>query len=198
MIIDMPCFDRWYISLLLQEMRHFLETYTFPEENSMKTIVSNVIELLNWIRFTVKAGPEHLYSILAHNCISVMTEGGRLEPDDHSLSSIPWPQGSLGHRRWFRNQFPPFFSVFHCPLGLGKLQACPFPDVVFPPLALSALSSSPFHCALQDGFGMTWWTGDMGIALQFASLYDGEEVFVWSDCVLDLGTDFLIGNMVLV
>ena len=30
-----------------------------------------------------------------------------------------------------------------------------FPDVVFPPLPLSALSSSPFHCALQDGFGQT-------------------------------------------
>ena len=29
------------------------------------------------------------------------------------------------------------------------------PDVVFPPLSLSALSSSPFHCALQDGFGQT-------------------------------------------
>ena len=36
----------------------------------------------------------------------------------------------------------------HCPLGLGELQACPFPDVVFPPLPLSALSSSPFHCVL--------------------------------------------------
>ena len=50
------------------------------------------------------------------------------------------------------NQFPPFSPVSHCPLGLGKLQACPFPDVVFPPLPLSALSSYPFHCALQDGF----------------------------------------------
>ena len=39
------------------------------------------------------------------------------------------------------------------PLGLGELQACPFPDVVFLPLPLSALSSSPFHCALGDGFG---------------------------------------------
>ena len=47
------------------------------------------------------------------------------------------------------------FSVFHCPLGLGELQACPFPDVVFPPLPLSAWSSSPFHCVLQDGFGKT-------------------------------------------
>ncbi|WP_419631123.1 hypothetical protein, partial [Thiolapillus sp.] len=48
------------------------------------------------------------------------------------------------------------FPVLHCPLGLGELQACPFPDIVFPPLPLSALSSSPFHCALQDGFGQTW------------------------------------------
>ena len=44
-----------------------------------------------------------------------------------------------------------FFPVVHCPLGLGELQACPFPDVVLPPLPLSAFSSSPFHCALQDG-----------------------------------------------
>ena len=38
----------------------------------------------------------------------------------------------------------------------------------------------------------------MAIPLQFASLYDGQEVFVWSDCLLDLGTDFLVGNMVFV
>ena len=53
----------------------------------------------------------------------------------------------------------PVTSIFPCsphtPLGLGKLQACPFPDVVFPPLPLSAVSSSPFHCALQDGLGQT-------------------------------------------
>ena len=52
----------------------------------------------------------------------------------------------------------PVFSIFpflRCPLRLAELQACPFPDVVFPPLPLSALSSSPFHCALQDGFGQT-------------------------------------------
>ena len=34
----------------------------------------------------------------------------------------------------------------------------------------------------------------MTIRLQFASLYDGQEVFMWSDCLLDLGTDFLVGN----
>ena len=32
------------------------------------------------------------------------------------------------------------------------------------------------------------WTGDMSIPRQFASLCDGQEVFVWSDCLLDLGT----------
>ena len=71
----------------------------------------------------------------------------------------------VGDHRWFRNQFPPFPPVLHCPLGLDELQACPFPNVVFPPLPLSALTSSPFHCAVQDGFGQTWWTGDMTIPL---------------------------------
>ena len=51
--------------------------------------------------------------------------------------------------------FSPFFPVLYCPLGLGKLQACPFPDVVLQPLPLSVLSSSPFNCALQNGFGQT-------------------------------------------
>ena len=45
------------------------------------------------------------------------------------------------------------FPVLHCPLGPAELRACPFPDVVFPPFPLSALSSSPFHCASQDGSG---------------------------------------------
>ena len=52
----------------------------------------------------------------------------------------------------------PVFSIFpvlHRPLELGELEACPLPDVVFPPFPLSALSFSPFHCALQDGFGQT-------------------------------------------
>ena len=34
--------------------------------------------------------------------------------------------------------------------------------------------------------------------LQFVSLCDGREIFVWSDCLLDLGMDFLVGNMVFV
>ena len=96
------------------------------------------------------------------------------------------------------SQFPPFFSVVHCPLGLVELQACPLPDVVFPSLPLSALCSSPFHCALHNGFGQTWWTGHKPIPLQFAFLYNGQEVFMWSSCMLNLGTDFLVGNVVIV
>ena len=34
--------------------------------------------------------------------------------------------------------------------------------------------------------------------LQFAPLYSGQEIFVWSECLLDLGTDFLVGNMVFI
>ena len=36
--------------------------------------------------------------------------------------------------------------------------------------------------------------GDMSIPPRFVSLYDDQEVFMWSDCLLDLGTDFLVGN----
>ena len=40
--------------------------------------------------------------------------------------------------------------------------------------------------------------GDMTIPVQFVSLYDHQEVFVWSNCLLDLSKDFLVGNMVFV
>ena len=36
----------------------------------------------------------------------------------------------------------------------------------------------------------------MTIPLKIVSLYDGQEVLVWADCLLDLGTDLLVGNMV--
>ena len=34
--------------------------------------------------------------------------------------------------------------------------------------------------------------------LRFAFLYDGQGFFEWSDCLLDLGTDFFVGDMVFV
>ena len=36
----------------------------------------------------------------------------------------------------------------------------------------------------------------MTIPLHFVSLYDSQEVFMWSDCLLDLGMDFVVSNMV--
>ena len=53
-----------------------------------------------------------------------------------SPSPTPEPRESLGHHRWLHNQFPPFFSVLHCPRGLGELQTSPFPDAVSPPVCL--------------------------------------------------------------
>ena len=64
-------------------------------------------------------------------------------------------EGRWGTTDDFATSFLYSSPVLHCPLGPAELRACPFPDVVFPPLPLSALSSSPFHCALQDGFGQT-------------------------------------------
>ena len=37
----------------------------------------------------------------------------------------------------------------------------------------------------------------MTVPLQFASLDDRQEISMWSSCLLDLGTDFLVGNMLL-
>ena len=51
-------------------------------------------------------------------------------------------------RRGFTNDFAPSSPLLHCPLGLGELQARPLPGVVFPPLPLSALSSSPLSSSL--------------------------------------------------
>ena len=65
---------------------------------------------------------------------------------------------SFNHEdRWgttddFATNFLRFFPVFHCPLGPAELQTCPFPDVVFPPLPLSALSSSPLSLCLARWF----------------------------------------------
>ena len=65
-----------------------------------------------------------------------------------SSSSFPYLEGRWGTTDNFS------VSFFHFPLfstalwDFGELQACPFPDVVFPPLPLSALSSFPFHCKI--------------------------------------------------
>ena len=72
----------------------------------------------------------------------------------HHHHPSPYNEGRWGTTDDFATNFL-HFHVLNCPLGLGELQACPFPDDVFPPLPLSALSFYPIHCALQDGFGQT-------------------------------------------
>ena len=52
-------------------------------------------------------------------------------------------EGRWGTIDDFATSFLHFSLVLHCPLGRAELQACPFLDVVFPPLPVSALSSSP-------------------------------------------------------
>ena len=76
----------------------------------------------------------------------------------NSLSSsliYPLTARVVGAPQMISRPVSSIFPVLHCPQGLGELQACPFPNVVFPPIPLSALSSSPFHCALRNGFGQT-------------------------------------------
>ena len=66
------------------------------------------------------------------------------------------------------NQFSPFFPVLYCPLGLAELQACPFLDVVFPPLTSSFVRLVFFPLSLCLA---RWFWPDLTIPLQFASLY---------------------------
>ena len=95
----------------------------------------------------------------------------------------------------------PVSSIFPCsplPSGTWRTPGLSIPWCCLPTSSSVCLIFFPFHCALQDGFPQTWWTGDMSILLQFASLYDGQEIFVWSNCLRDLGTDFLVGNIIFV
>ena len=73
----------------------------------------------------------------------------------------PLTPSVIGALRWLYYQFSPIFPVLRCPRWLAELSACPFSDIIFPPLPLSALSSTNFHCALQNGFSQTWWTGNI-------------------------------------
>ena len=45
----------------------------------------------------------------------------------------------------------PVSSILHCPLWFGELQACPFPDVVFPPLLCLPCLLPPFTVPCKMG-----------------------------------------------
>ena len=60
----------------------------------------------------------------------------------------------LGGRRIIKKKFfQAEDGIRDCPRSRGLGDVYKRQDVVFPPLPLSALSSSPFQCAMQDGFG---------------------------------------------
>ena len=124
--------------------------------NNFRFVLEEILKAGNLPR---KLLPEGFHNLLPPDQVSLHLH--------FHLSRSRWEL--FGHLRWLHNQFLPFFSVPHCPLGLGELQACPFPDLIFPPLPLFVFSS-PFHHALQDVFCQTWWTGDMSILLLFVSL----------------------------
>ena len=79
----------------------------------------------------------------------------------------------------------PVSSIFPCsplPPGTWRTPGLSIPWWCLPPSSSVCLVFFPLSLCWQEGFGQTLWTGDMTVPLQFASLYDGQEVFVWSDC----------------
>ena len=103
---------------------------------------------------SLKAGSWERDSVVRHSQQTAHPVGGVISLRAHSHLFLN-REGRWGTTDDFATSFLHFFPVLNYPLGLAELQACPFPDVVFPPLPVSALSSSPFHCALKDGFGQT-------------------------------------------
>ena len=97
----------------------------------------------------------------------------------------------------FTTSFLHFFSLFFTAL-LDLANSRPIHSLMLASHLFFCLPCRlpPCHFALQDGFGQTLWTGDMSTPLQLHLFYDGQEVTVWSDWLLDLGTNFLVGNMV--
>ena len=68
----------------------------------------------------------------------------------HQPSHLIYPLTSrvVGAPQMISQPISSIFPVLHCLLGLGKLQACPFTDVVFPPLPLSAFFTVPCKMVL--------------------------------------------------
>ena len=97
----------------------------------------------------------------------------------------------MGHHRWLHNQFPQFFSVLNCPLGIGGLQASPVLDVVYPLLFSVCLVFFPISLCLARWFWPDVMKGrhvhtTQLLLLLLLSLYNGQEVFTCSNCLLDL------------
>ena len=95
----------------------------------------------------------------------------------------------------------PVFSIFPCsPLlsGTCRTPGLSIPWCCLPTPSFVRLVFFPLSLCLARRFWPDLMNGKHDHTLQFASLYDRHEIFVVSNWLLDLGTDFLVGNMVFV
>ena len=94
----------------------------------------------------------------------------------------------------------PVFSIFPCsplPSGTCRTPGLSIPWCCLPTSSSVCLVFFPLSLCLARWFRPVLMNGRHDHTLQFASLYN-DRVFVWSNCLLDLGTDYLVGNMVFV
>ena len=95
----------------------------------------------------------------------------------------------------------PVSTIFPCsplPSGTSRIPSQSIPRCWLPTSSSVCLVFFLLSLCLARRFWPDLMNGKHNHTLQFASLYDRQEVFVWSNCLLDLGTDFLVGNMVFV
>ena len=95
----------------------------------------------------------------------------------------------------------PVSSIFPCSPMPSETWGTPglsSPCCCLPASSSVCLVFFPLSLCLARWFWQDLMSRKHSITLQFASLYDGQEVVVWSDCLLDLDTDLLVGNMVFV
>ena len=100
--------------------------------------------------------PKSMSRLLLQQChllLQIVSSHAAVGYSSHLI--YPLTARVVGAQQMISQPVSSIYPVLHCPRELAGLQACPFPDVVFPLLPLSALSSSRCYCALEDGFGQT-------------------------------------------
>ena len=96
-------------------------------------------------------------------------------------SSIPSPWGSLGHHRWFCNQFSPFFPV--CRRGMPDRERKRVPADRSDILKGSLPTSPPAHPWDMENLGIWGWTKRMGRRIEMKQLRQ-----VWRSCTRERHT----------
>ena len=92
----------------------------------------------------------------------------------------------MGHRRWFHNQFPPFFPCSPLPSWTWRTPGLSIPWCCLPTSSSVCLVFFPLSLCLARWFWPHLMNERHDHTLQFASLYDRQEIFVWSDCLLPM------------